>query len=66
MYNIKLFDGTVLDNLDLNGNNYISENIISDEIFKNNLKNVIISNEEGSTEYTNMKLIQNKVSKLCR
>ena len=28
MYKIKLNDGTVLENLELNGNNYISENVV--------------------------------------
>lgn len=62
MYKIKLADGTELDNLTLNGNNFISESVISDEVFSNdNLKTVIITDENGSTEYRNMKLLQNKV-----
>mgnify|MGYP001159193198 CR=1 FL=1 len=61
MYNIKLTDGTELKNLELNGNNYISDTIIEDDIFKDNLDTVIITDENGSTEYHDMKLIQNKV-----
>lgn len=62
MYKIKLADGTELDNLTLNGNNFISENIIDDDVFSSdNLTKVIISDENGSTEYRNMKLVQNKV-----
>lgn len=61
MYKIKLADGTELNNLKLNGNNFISENIIDDEVFRDNLSTVIISNENESTEYKNMKLVQNKV-----
>lgn len=62
MYKIKLADGTELDNLTLNGSYFISESVISDEVFSNdNLKTVIITDENGSTEYRNMKLLQNKV-----
>ena len=61
MYSVKLADDTVLDNLELNGNNFISDTIISDEVFKDNLSTVVVTNEDGSTEHTDMKLIQNKV-----
>lgn len=61
MYNIKLADGTELKELELNGNNYISDTIIDDEVFKDNLATVIITNEEKSEEYHDMKLIKNKV-----
>lgn len=62
MYKIKLADGTELDNLTLNGNNFISESVISDDVFSSdNLTKVIITDENGSTEYRNMKLVQNKV-----
>ena len=61
MYSVKLADGTELKGLELNGNNFISDTIIDDEVFKNNLDTVTITNEEGSTIYNNMKLVQNKV-----
>ena len=61
MYSIKLADGTELTNLELNGNNFISNTIIDDNIFKDNLGNVTITNPEGVVEYEDMKLIQNKV-----
>ncbi len=61
MYVVKLADGTELKNLELNGNNFISDTIIDSEIFKDNLETVFIANEEGSTTYSDMKLIQNKV-----
>ena len=57
MHNIKLADGTELKDLELNGNNYISDTIIEDEVFKDNLDTVIISDEE----HHDMKLIKNKV-----
>lgn len=63
MHNIKLSDGTELNNLELNGNNYISDNIIDDAVFKNNLDMVTTTDTDAnsSVEYKNMKLIQNKV-----
>ena len=60
MYSIKLADGTELQNLELNGNNFISDTVIGDEVFNGNLETVVITDENGSTEYHNMKLIQNK------
>ena len=57
MHNIKLADGTELKDLELNGNNYISDTIIEDEVFKDNLDTVIISDEE----HHDMQLIKNKV-----
>ena len=48
MYTITLADGTKIDNLELNGNNFISDTIINDEVFCNNLDTVIISDGEKS------------------
>ena len=61
MYTIKLYDGTVLDNLTLNGNNFISNTIISDSIFENNLKIVEISDGENTQIYNDMVLVANRV-----
>ena len=61
MYIITLSDGTELANLELNGNNFISNTIIDDNVFKDNLTKVIITSPEGVSEYEDMKLIQNKV-----
>ena len=59
---ITLQDGTVLKNLELNGNNFISNTIIQTSIFEDNLGNVKIEDDEGKiTEYRFMKLIQNMV-----
>ena len=33
MYKITLHDGTVLDDLELNGNNFISEKVIDDSVY---------------------------------
>ena len=59
MHKITLHDGTILDNLFLNGNNYISVTPINSEIFKNNLETVLISDDEVETIHKDMKLIQN-------
>jgi hypothetical protein len=59
---ITLQDGTVLENLELNGNNFISSAIIESTVFENNLGDVKIEDDEGNiTEYRFMKLIQNMV-----
>ena len=54
---IKLQNGIVLDNLTLNGNNYISENLIDSSVFENNLGLIYID----EVEHKNIKLIQNVV-----
>ena len=61
MYTVTLQDGTVLDNLTLNGNNYISETLIDDATFDNNLDTVTINDGETTQTYTNMKLVANQV-----
>jgi hypothetical protein len=49
MYSIKLANGTVLDNLELNGNNFIPETL-NKTIFENNLGKVIITDDNGNIE----------------
>ena len=61
MYQITLHDGTVLDELELNGNNFISEKVIDDSVFSGNLDTVTISNGEATETYTDMKLLSNRV-----
>ena len=61
MYTITLHDGTVLDDLELNGNNFISEKVIDDSVFNGNLNTVTISNGETTVTYTDMKLLSNRV-----
>ena len=61
MYQITLHDGTVLDDLELNGNNFISEKVIDDSVFSGNLDTVTISNGETTVTYTDMKLMSNRV-----
>ena len=61
MHRIILSDGTILDNLELNGNNYISETLIDDSVFEGNLDSVEIYDGESTQIYTNMKLIANQI-----
>lgn len=51
MYKITLNDGTTLENLVFNGNNFISQTAVDDAVFKDNMSTVTITNlEDGSTE----------------
>ena len=49
MYSIKLNDGTEINNLELNGNNFIPETL-DKTIFENNLEKVIITDDDGNEE----------------
>lgn len=61
MYKITLADGTVLDNLELNGNNYISDTVIEDSVFNGKLDTVIISDGSTTKTYIDMRLMSNIV-----
>lgn len=61
MYTIILQDGTELKNLELNGNNFISEEIIDDSVFENNLATVVITDGAGTYSYTDMVLVNNRI-----
>lgn len=56
-YSITLSDGTKIENLELNGNNYISNKAVDKAIFDYNLDQVIISDGETEETYNNMTLI---------
>lgn len=47
-----LSDGTELDNLELNGNNYVSKEEVTREMFEGKLDTVTIESEEGTEEMT--------------
>lgn len=49
-YKITLADGSTIENLSLNGNNYISKNELTEAIFKDNLERVTIACSDGNTE----------------
>lgn len=57
-YTITLSNGTKLENLRLNGDNFISAIEISPDVFENNCDNVTISDGESETIYTDMELVQ--------
>lgn len=60
IYTITLADGTTINNLALNGNNYISKTLIENSVFENNLDEVIIEGSDGSTRtIKNAFLVQN-------
>ena len=61
MYIIKLNNGTILTDLTLNGNNFISDKIISDDIFTNNLDKVEISDGKSTQIYQDMIMVANRV-----
>ena len=58
MYTITLADGKKLENLDKNGDNYISKTKVDESIFKNNLSKVTISDGETETTYENVEFVQ--------
>ena len=53
MYKIILADGTTIDNLELNGNNFIPETPIDTNIFNGNLDKISIIDSEGNIEELN-------------
>lgn len=57
-YTITLSDGTVIGDLRLNGNNFISKTQINPEIFDGNLATVVISDGEMEETHENMGLVQ--------
>lgn len=61
MYKITLHDGTVLENLELNGNNYIAEGVIEDSVFTDNLATVTITDGTATETYEDMVLLSNRV-----
>jgi hypothetical protein len=61
MYTITLNNGTKLENLELNGNNYIAEGVIKDSVFQDNLASVTITDGKTTETYTDMVLISNRV-----
>lgn len=59
-YSVTLADGTKLENLELNGNNYISKKPIDQSLFDYNLDRVTISDGETEEIYQDMALIHVK------
>lgn len=63
MYTITLHDGTKLENLELNGNNFIAEGVVEDSVFTDNLATVVITDGTTTNNYTDMALVINRVEK---
>lgn len=65
MYKIILNDGTELNNLELNGNNFIAKSIIDNSVFEGNLDEITVINDEETVVYKNMQLMSNLVYNEC-
>lgn len=58
-WTIELADGTTLEDLDLNGNNFISSKKLTEDVFEDNLAHVVMTDSDGKTEeHFNMALVQ--------
>lgn len=57
-YQITLADGTILGDLKLNGNNYISKEKIAPDLFDGNCSPVIISDGTSDEIHNDMELVQ--------
>ena len=58
IYTITLADGTVMDNLRLNGNNFVSDAEVTEDDFDGNLSEVTIVNGDHEQVMKNAELIQ--------
>lgn len=58
IYTITLDDGTQIENLRMNGNNFISQEEIDPDIFDGNLATVTINDGEIDEVHENMGLVQ--------
>lgn len=59
-YTITLADGTTIDNLALNGTNYISKKPVTSDVFAGNCSPMIISDGEIEELHENAELVQIK------
>lgn len=57
-YSITLADGTVIGDLKLNGNNFISKTKVSNDAFADNCSPVVINDGEADEVHDNMELVQ--------
>lgn len=58
MYTIVLSDGRKLENLAVNGTNFVSKTKVDEKIFQNNLAAVVISDGKTERAYENLVFIQ--------
>lgn len=57
VYTICLADGTELSNLRMNGNNYISSSVVTEDMFVDNCDPVVINDGENEESHDHMALI---------
>lgn len=57
-YSVTLADGTIIENLRLNGNNFVSDVKIDKSIFVGNCHSVMVSDGETETIHENMECVQ--------
>ena len=58
-YSVTLSDGTKLDDLALNGNNFVSSTKLTEADFKDKMSKVTITDDDGKAKvYTDMVLVQ--------
>ena len=62
IYSVELADGTLIEGLTLNGNNFVSLVEVDPDIFEDNTSNVTTTEDDGETqvvtEYSEMELVQ--------
>lgn len=58
IYKITLANGTVLDNLTMNGNNFISEETVDVHVFDGNCSPIIIDDRTSEEIHEHMDLVQ--------
>ena len=58
MYTITLSDGRRLENLTVNGTNFVSKTKVDEKIFQNNLAAVVISDGKTERTYENLVFVQ--------
>lgn len=58
MYTMTLSDGTQLKNLKLNGNNWITSEVITENTFSGKLNRVSVTDGKTTQEYTDQTLVQ--------
>lgn len=58
VYSVTLADGTIIENLRLNGNNFVSDAPIDKSIFDGNCHSVMVSDGETEAVHENMECVQ--------
>ncbi len=57
-YTVTLSDGSKIENLTINGNNFVSKSKLTEAMFTNKLSKITINDGKTDTEYSNMALVQ--------